>query len=315
MRPARSPRVLPPPTPDASGVGLIAVLAALIAISVAFVATDGRILDLAASVSAGSGGGILGAQATGLPSHGVPTPVATALAPGATPSAPSATATPLPSGTPSPTPPPAREPTAINLLAGSNPDAIFASEATDKLCAAAAVQMAVELVSGRTDRSSRTQQRIHDLEVALTTRTDSHNGGAGPIGMAATITRLTGVRYELRIARTRWAALRDAARAIERTDRPVVLMAWRGAHAWVMTGFRAAADPILFADARIGGAYILDPWFPRVSSIWGPSDPPNTYQDRAEMIRNYLPWKRPDGHYPGRDGRFLYLAPAVASGG
>lgn len=93
-----------------------------------------------------------------------------------------------------------------------------------------------------------------------------------------------------------------------------MLMAWRGAHAWVMTGFRADADPRVFGNATIHGAYVLDPWYPRVSSIWGPSDPPNAYQPRSEMIRNYLAWKRPEGRYPGRDGRFLYLAPVERGG-
>jgi hypothetical protein len=29
----------------------------------------------------------------------------------------------------------------------------------------------------------------------------------------------------------------------------------------------------------------------------------------AEMERNFLPWKRPEGRYPDRDGKFLILAP------
>ena len=92
---------------------------------------------------------------------------------------------------------------------------------------------------------------------------------------------------------------------------PVLLMAWRGAHTWVMTGFRADADPAIFSNATIEGAYILDPWYPTISSIWGPSDPPGTFQDTSEMIRNYLVWKRPEGHYPDRDGLFLAVVPTV----
>ncbi len=64
-------------------------------------------------------------------------------------------------------------------------------------------------------------------------------------------------------------------------------------------------------------ARILDPWFPRVSSIWGPSAGPDASHDQADLMRNYLAWKRPEGAYPGRDGRFLLLVPAAgaASGG
>jgi hypothetical protein len=108
--------------------------------------------------------------------------------------------------------------------------------------------------------------------------------------------------------------LRGAAEAILKTNSPALLLAWRGAHTWVMTGFRADADPRQFDDARIIGTYIDDPWYPWVSSIWGPSDKPGTFQDAAEMKRNFLPWKRPEGHYPGRDGNFIVLIPTVPAG-
>ena len=91
----------------------------------------------------------------------------------------------------------------------------------------------------------------------------------------------------------------------------MMLLAWRGAHTWIMTGYRADGDPLVFDDVKVSGAYILDPWYPRVSSIWGPSDPPGTYQDAAEMRRNYLPWKRPEGRYPTRDGLFLAIMPTL----
>jgi hypothetical protein len=130
--------------------------------------------------------------------------------------------------------------------------------------------------------------------------------------MVAVLNDLGRVRYELRVYNSRAEALRDAARALSATKHAVILLAWRGAHAWVMTGYKADADPRVFKDANVTGAYIIDPWYPRVSSIWGPSDPPGAYQNAAEMRRNYLPWKRPEGKYPGRDGKFLALVPADA---
>jgi hypothetical protein len=30
------------------------------------------------------------------------------------------------------------------------------------------------------------------------------------------------------------------------------------------------------------------------------------------MERNFLPWKRPDGKYPDRDGKFIILVPTIA---
>ncbi len=214
-----------------------------------------------------------------------------------------------PPAAPTPTPKPVRKP--VDVRIEPQPRAVFASEVKDTWCAAAAVQIALN-VNGpdrRIDTSRARQAQVHDLEVSLTTRKDSHNGGVGPLGMVATLERLGKVDYELRSYPTRAAAVRAAAKAIGRTRHAAILLAWRGAHAWVMTGYRANADPTVFKKVKIRGAYVIDPWYPRVSSIWGPSDKPGVFQDGAEMRRNYLPWKRPEGRYSGRDGRFLVILP------
>jgi hypothetical protein len=221
---------------------------------------------------------------------------------------PSPSAAPTPAASPTTTPAPVRSAVDVNIEA--LPKAVFKTEVKDIWCAAAAVQMTLNVIGPRIDVTTARQQQIRLIEVANTTRADSRSGGVGPLGMVATLNKLGSVRYELRVYRTRVDALRDAARAISATGHPVILMAWYGAHAWVMTGYRADADPLQFADANVQGAYILDAWYPRVSTIWGRSDPPGTYQDAAEMKRNYLPWKRPEAHYIGLDGKFLALVPA-----
>ena len=244
----------------------------------------------------GSPGLVAGVTSTALPS---PSPVPS----------PSPSPHPAPTSTPSPTSTPAPVRLAVDVNIEAHPAAVFRTEVKNIWCAAAAVQMTLNVIGPTIDITTAGQQRIHQLEVANTTRADSRSGGVGPLGMVATLNKLGSVRYELRVYRTRADALRDAARAISATGHPVILMAWYGAHAWVMTGYRADADPLQFADANVQGAYILDAWYPRISSIWGRSDPPGTYQDAAEMKRNYLPWKRPEAHYKGLDGKFLALVP------
>lgn len=198
----------------------------------------------------------------------------------------------------------------VSIISAARARAVFVSEVTDVMCASSAVQMVVEILDGTTDVTAKSQYRIRASIKAATVFADSRFDGAGPAGMATVIGSLTGVPYEVRSATTRAAALLDAAATLSRTGDPVILMVWRGAHAWVMSGYRASADPASFSDATVSGTYILDPWYPRVSTIWGASDGPGVFQDSSEMVRNYLPWKRPDGPYPGRDGRFLYLVPA-----
>ena len=222
-----------------------------------------------------------------------PTPAPT-VPPGATP-------------TPSPTPL-VRTPVDVTIVAA--PDAAFAHELRKDWCAPAGVQMTLASL-GLADTSEAFQKklagRVHEWE----TYADSHNYEWGPAAMAQALAAYGAPGYEIRAYKFRGDALRDAAIAIQTTRSPAILLAWRGAHTWVMTGYRADADPTLFPDAVIEGTYILDPWYPWNSSIWGQSDPPGTFQDAAEMKRNFLPWKRPEGRYPDRDGKFIIVVPTL----
>ncbi|HEX6867533.1 MAG TPA: papain-like cysteine protease family protein [Candidatus Limnocylindrales bacterium] len=231
---------------------------------------------------------------------------------------PSAPATPVPTIGPPPTP--AADPTATPLPTPrrvavdydsiKNYARVFAHEQKITWCASAAVQMVIA-VHGKGDNSNGFQREIQGRVREWESRADSRNGDWGPSAMALALDAYGVPGYEVRAYKTRQNALRDAARAIQATKAPVILLAWRGAHAWVMTGFRADADPSVFKDAKIKGAYIMDPWYPDISSIWGPSDKPGAFQDNDEMIRNYLKWQRPEGHYPDRDGLYISVVPTV----
>lgn len=226
---------------------------------------------------------------------------------------PLASPTPVPSLDPavSPSPSPVRGPVDNNIV--TDPESVFASELKKTWCAPAGVQMALAVL-GLADTSDAFQSRLESQVRGWESWKDSHNGGWGPAAMSIAMETYGAPGYEVRAYERRQDALRDAAVAIDATGAPVILLTWRGAHTWVMTGYRADADPTIFPDATIAGAYILDPWYPRVSSIWGPSDPPGTFQDRDEMARNYLPWKRPEGRYPDRDGKFIAVVPTIPVG-
>jgi hypothetical protein len=236
-----------------------------------------------------------------------PEPTATPIAsvePGAT--GPILTPVPVPTATPQPTP--RRVPVDVDIV--TDHKAVFAHELKITWCASAGVQMTLAIL-GHADTSDAFQRKLQGRVREWESKADSRNGDWGPSAMALALDAYGAQGYEVRAYQTRQGALRDAAKAIEKTGSPVILLAWRGAHTWVMTGFRADADPAIFSNARIRGAYILDPWYPDVSSIWGPSDPPGAFQDNGEMERNYLPWKRPEGRYPDRDGRFIAVVPTI----
>ena len=216
---------------------------------------------------------------------------------------------PTPAPTPTPTPVPQRVRVDVNLY--SHPDAHFITEVDHEWCAVAGTQM-VLAAHGKAPLTEAFQRKLASRIGEWESRRDSLNGGWGPSAVVSALEAYGVPGYEVRTYETRADALQDAARAISTFHSPVLLFAWRGAHTWVMTGYRADADPLQFDDAKVSGAYVLDPWYPRVSSIWGPSDPPGTWQNASEMRRNYLPWKRPEGRYPSRDGLFVAVVPTVA---
>jgi hypothetical protein len=192
-------------------------------------------------------------------------------------------------------------------------EAVFAHQARKDWCAPSGVQMTLAAL-GLADTSEGFQGQLHSRVREWESWDDSHNGEWGPAAMALALEEYGAPGYEIRAFRSRGDAVRDAAIAISTTNSPAILLTWRGAHTWVMTGYTADADPLLFPDAVMTGTYILDPWYPWISSIWGQSDPPGGYQDWPEMERNFLPWKRPEGLYPDRDGKYIVLVPTIPVG-
>jgi hypothetical protein len=239
------------------------------------------------------------------------TPQPASPSPSPTPSLP-----PVASGQPRPTARPTPKPVprvAVDVDIVKDHNAVFAHEIDKDWCAPAGVTMVLAIMGKGAPTDAREREiasRVREWD----SYSDSHNGDWGPSAMAQALNAYGVPGYKVRIYQTRADALRGAAKAIATMRSPAILLAWRGAHTWVMTGYRANADPAVFDDAKVSGTYILDPWFPWNSSIWGQSDPPGTFQNTSEMERNFLPWKRPEGTYPNRDGNFIVVEPTIPRG-
>jgi hypothetical protein len=235
----------------------------------------------------------------------------------ATPSpSPTPTLPPPASGQPRPTPKPTPTPiprVGVDVNIVRNPKAVFAHELRDTWCAPAGVTITLAIL-GHGDPTDAREREIASRIREWDSYSDSHNGDWGPAAMALALDAYGAKGYQIRAYDSRALALHDSAKAIATTHSPVILLAWKGAHTWVMSGYRADADPVVFDDAKVNGAYILDPWYPWNSSIWGQSDPPGTFQNAAEMVRNFLPWKRPEGRYADRDGKFIVVIPTIPVG-
>ncbi len=249
------------------------------------------------------------AGVTGRPSAALatatPQPIRATAPP--TPS-PTLASTPTPSpASPSPTiaPTPTPEPVLMmNLYRKGD----FVSQATKDQCVSAAMQIMLNIIGPTDDRSKRTQARIADLATDLS---DARDGGTEPIGWARGLAELDGGTYKVEVAPSRTKAILRAVKAIRATGRPVGLLVWRGAHSWVLHGFETTTDPADPGPLTVTHLYVTDPWYPRVSNIWGASRGPNARITPKQLEEDYLPWRRPTGRYPGMDGDYVLVLPVA----
>jgi hypothetical protein len=135
-------------------------------------------------------------------------------------------------------------------------------------------------------RTSRADQEL--LWEMARDRSFSPFGGANPRGWTASLNDLGIGPYELVSLPTFDDAVELAAESIRATRRPVGLVMWRGRHAWVMTGFEATADPRMFEAFDVTGIRVLDPLYPRGSSVWGRSPKPNSLVTPATLAEQYV---------------------------
>ena len=258
-------------------------------------------------IALGAVGGHTGEVAgiTGLPATSSPPPTARPT-PSPTPE-PTASPTPEPSRTPIPQLVPLATPTpkavlAMNLYRKGD----FVSQVTKEQCMPAAMQIMLNIIRSKDDRTAAFQKQLDTLAQQL-----SHmkNGGSEPRGWAAGLTQLGGGKYRVEVAPSRTKAILRAVAAMRATGRPVGLLVWRGAHSWVLHGYEATADPLAGVPFEVTHIYVTDPWYPRISSIWGPSRGPNARITPKQLEEDYLPWRRPTGRYPGMDGQFVLVLP------
>ncbi len=230
------------------------------------------------------------------PASSTPGPSASSLgSPGASPS-PSAKPSPRPSATPGPF--------AMDLYQKGD----YVGELKDIWCVAAAMQTSMNIMNTSPDTSEATQGRIFALARSIA---PSPDGAAEPEAWAKGLSQLGYGKYTVTERSTVRDAIHVAARQIRLTNRPAGLVVWYGAHSWVMSGFNATADPALTDSFVVTAVRIEDVWYPRLSTIWGYSRPPDSLVPVGALPRDYLPWKMPKGSYPDKQGKFVLVVPTT----
>ena len=178
-------------------------------------------------------------------------------------------------------------------------------------CVGASMQMMINMIEpGQPDATRATQQRLYKLARKTSPWVETRPG-ASVYGWAEGLEGLGYGGYEELAAGSRQAALKLAARQMRATDRPVGLLVWAGAHAWVMSGFKATADPALTDDFTVTHVWVEDPWAGRVSRTWGAGLDPHTLLTAAELARDYVRYASAYRPQYGRDGKFVVVAPVA----
>ena len=175
----------------------------------------------------------------------------------------------------------------VTLDLGARRD--FVAQTNNVQCVGASMQMMLNMLVPGADRSAATQLRLQKIARAWSpARPDGQlRRGANVIGWAAGLTLAGAGPTGSPAWRRSNEALLVAARAIRATGRPVGLLVWRGRHAWVMSGFRATADPFA-KGARVTAAIVEDPLYPHGSKVWGPSPAPGEALSVKEVGRQFV---------------------------
>ena len=202
----------------------------------------------------------------------------------------------------------ASRPVRIDLYAPG----VFVSQTNLVQCVGASMQMMLNIIGPTHDATAATQHRLFELAVALGDPRSPYAGGAhgaSAQGWAAGLTAAGGGFYAVRSAPTLEAALALAAVAITQTGRPVGLLMWQGAHAWVMSGFEAAADSLTDPATRVTAVRVLDPLYPRpIDAPWGPGPAPDARLSVAQLGRVFVPY-RPHGRQVALRNQYVLVLP------
>jgi len=164
----------------------------------------------------------------------------------------------------------------------------FVTQRTFTWCVAASVQMMVNIVRHRTDRTVRTQAAM----IAYAQRKDEgpygEGGGTDVTGWTTTLRHFGAGRYRAVGSNTAAGALRLAATAMRQTSRPAGILVMDGRHAWVLHGFESPTDPRRDRRAWIRAVRVSGPLYPLQQK--GGYDPrPNTRLSVTALARWFQP--------------------------
>jgi hypothetical protein len=174
-------------------------------------------------------------------------------------------------------------------------------------CTAAGVQIVRNIVDRKTDHSTAGQRRYFNWMRGHNRYELPLSAGVDPAGWAAGLRHFVDDRYRLVSSRSFDSALRSAVKRLRLTNLPVALTVSHGNHGWILTGFRATADPAVTNSFRVTSVRVTGPLY-GLQSKNGYDMAPNTKLTTAQLKRFFTPWK----YAPKAmiwDGRYVSIQP------
>ena len=183
----------------------------------------------------------------------------------------------------------------------------FSTQRSWLWCTAAGVQIVKNIVHRERDHST-ADQRAYFAWMRRHNRYDLPlSAGVDPQGWTAGLRHFVDGRYRLVASKTFDGALRSAVERMRRTNLPVALTVSHGNHGWILTGFRATADPAKTKDFTVTSVRVVGPLYP-IQTRGGYDMPPNTRLTTAQLRRFFTPWKY-DPKPMIWDGRYVSIQP------
>ena len=186
-------------------------------------------------------------------------------------------------------------------------DGVFTTQKSWLWCTAAGVQIVRNIVDHEADHSAAGQRRYFAWMRERNRYDLPLSAGIDPVGWTAGLRHFVDDRYRLVSSRTFSAALRSAVTRLRQTNLPVALTVSHGNHGWILTGFRATADPATTTTFTVTSVRVTGPLY-GLQSKNGYDMAPNTKLTTAQFKRFLTPWR-----YAPRsmvwDGRYVTIQP------
>jgi hypothetical protein len=184
---------------------------------------------------------------------------------------------------------------------------VFTTQKSWLWCTAAGVQIVRNIVDRETDHSTSGQRRYFNWMRQRNRYDLPLSAGVDPAGWTAGLRHFVDDRYRLVSSRTFDSALRSAVKRLRLTNLPVALTVSHGNHGWILTGFRATADPARTTSFTVTSVRVTGPLY-GLQSKNGYDMAPNTKLTTAQLKRYFTPWK----YAPMAmvwDGRYVSIQP------